>query len=446
MAKPYLIFKAHTGIYYAQIRLADGTLSNNKSTGCRNRTEAEKVVMGWVVNGNIPARTNGKENRKPTVDKISFFNNLRNYDFSPNEVLKIAQTLQERKLIQSFVIANTPQSKPIEDFLEEFWNYDKSSYVREKKLRGQSIHRDYCVALMTRLRTYWYPLFEGKSVGEITRDDIYQIFTHDSVSKLAPKTINSIVSAITIPMKWAYFHGLTNNNCYDGILKCSAKSKKREVLTLEQALSVFCTEWENDTARLANMLAFYTGMRQGEIAALRMEDIGTDIIYIRHSWSKYEGLKETKTNECREIKIPSQLRDMLLMQANMNPHGEGIKGVVFYGLNPEHPTDPKNWLKYLHRALKNIGYSNPKEICFHAWRHLWCSCVCDLISDKRVVMTGSGHKTEFMLDHYAEHLETEHALETLEKAQEQIFLPILKKAENITDVEAEIIDNAEEIA
>ena len=446
MAKPCLIFKSYTEICYAQIRLADGTLSNNKSTGCRNRAEAEKVVMGWVVNGNIPARTNGKENRKTTVDKISFFNNLRNYDFSPDEVLKIAQTLQERKLIQSFVIANTPQSKPIEDFLEEFWNYDKSPYVREKKLRGQSIHRDYCVALMTRLKTYWYPLLEGKSVGEIKRDDIYQIFTHESVSKLAPKTINSIVSAITIPMKWAYFHGLTNNNCYDGILKCSAKSKKREVLTLEQALAVFCTEWENDTARLANMLAFYTGMRQGEIAALRKEDIGTDRIYIRHSWSKYEGLKETKTNECREIKIPSQLRDMLLMQANMNPHEEGIKGFVFYGLNPEHPTDPKNWLKYLHRALKNIGYSNPKEICFHAWRHLWCSRVCDLISDKRVVMTGSGHKTEFMLDHYAEHLETEHALETLEKAQEQIFLPILKKAENITDVEAEIIDNAEQIA
>ena len=39
MAKPYLIFRAHTGFYYAQIRLADGTLSNNKSTGCKNRTE-----------------------------------------------------------------------------------------------------------------------------------------------------------------------------------------------------------------------------------------------------------------------------------------------------------------------------------------------------------------------------------------------------------------------
>lgn len=43
MAKPYLIFKAHTGFYYAQIRLTDGSLSNNKSTGCKNRAETEQV-------------------------------------------------------------------------------------------------------------------------------------------------------------------------------------------------------------------------------------------------------------------------------------------------------------------------------------------------------------------------------------------------------------------
>lgn len=60
-------------------------------------------------------------------------------------------------------------------------------------------------------------------------------------------------------------------------------------------------------------------------------------------------------------------------------------------------------------------------------------------------MTGSGHKTEFMLDHYAEHLETEHALETLEKAQEKIFLPILKQAESMNDVDVQIIESSEEI-
>ena len=83
MAKPYLIYKTSNGVYYAELLLPDGTHANKKSTGCRDRAQAEKIVMGWVVNGNIPTRTNGKENTKTTVDKISFFNNLRNYDFSP---------------------------------------------------------------------------------------------------------------------------------------------------------------------------------------------------------------------------------------------------------------------------------------------------------------------------------------------------------------------------
>ena len=370
MAKPYLLYKTSNNIYYAEILLPDGSHANKKSTGCKNRADAERAVMGWIVNGTVPVRSNGKVNKKIDVNKITLLNNLRNYDFTTEEVKTIAEILKNRKLIQSFVVYASPQSKSIEEFLDEFWDFDTSPYIREKKLRGQSIHRDYCVSLQARLKRYWYPHIAGKSVGEITREDITGIFSDKAVAKLAPKTINSIISAMTIPMKWAYCHGLTDINCYDGIIKCSTKSKKRDVLTLEQAMAVFCTDWENDTAKLANMLAFYTGMRQGEIAALRLEDIGTDRIYIRHSWSKYEGL------------------------------------------------------------LENIGYSDPKKICFHAWRHLWCSRISDLISDKRVIMTGSGHKTEFMLDHYAEHLAREHALEKLQRVQEKVFLPVIKKAES----------------
>lgn len=59
MAKPYLIYKKPNGFFYAEILLPDGTQANRKSTGCKNRA-AEKVVMEWIVNGNIPERTNAK--------------------------------------------------------------------------------------------------------------------------------------------------------------------------------------------------------------------------------------------------------------------------------------------------------------------------------------------------------------------------------------------------
>ena len=283
---------------------------------------------------------------------------------------------------------------------------------------------------------YWIPMLAGRSVGSITRKDVQEIFNNEVVLKLAPKTINSIVSSITIPLKWTFFNELTENNCFDGILKCGQKSKKRDILTLEQAAAVFRTSWENDSAKLANELAFYTGMRQGEIAGLQLQDIGIDRIYIRHSWSKYDGLKETKTNEYREIKIPPKVRDALLMQASFNPYNEGQARFVFFGLLPKQPTDPKNWLKYLRRALKESGHPDPEKICFHAWRHLWCSRVKDLIQDNRVIMTGSGHRTETMLNHYAEHVAIENALDKLEKVQEQLFLPIIEAA----DVEYTLCD------
>ena len=128
MAKPYLIYKTSNGVYYAELLLPDGTHANQKSTGCRNRAEAEKVVMGWVVNGNIPSRINGKENHKTNVDKMSFFNNLRNYDFSSEEVLKIDKTLQDRKLLQFSVLPDTPQSQPIDGILKCSANQRSEKY------------------------------------------------------------------------------------------------------------------------------------------------------------------------------------------------------------------------------------------------------------------------------------------------------------------------------
>ena len=96
MAKPYLIFKAHTGIYYAQIRLADGSLSNNKSTGYKNRAEAECKVMEWIVTGNIPVRVNSKDSKVQSIDRIRLFNDLRAAEFDSDDINNIIKILKER--------------------------------------------------------------------------------------------------------------------------------------------------------------------------------------------------------------------------------------------------------------------------------------------------------------------------------------------------------------
>ena len=106
MAKPYLIFKAYTEICYAQIRLADGSLSNKKSTECRNRTEAERTVMEWIVTGNIPERINSAKlsESKLNMDKLALFNNLKTYDFEEEDICKIIISAIRPKTKESILI------------------------------------------------------------------------------------------------------------------------------------------------------------------------------------------------------------------------------------------------------------------------------------------------------------------------------------------------------
>ncbi|MFA6857879.1 MAG: hypothetical protein WCR31_11790 [Treponema sp.] len=55
------------------------------------------------------------------------------------------------------------------------------------------------------------------------------------------------------------------------------------------------------------------------------------------------------------------------------------------------------------------------------------SRMMDIIGDKRVVMAGSGHKTETMLDHYAEHLEADTTMNRLRNAEAELFLPVFNE-------------------
>lgn len=71
------------------------------------------------------------------------------------------------------------------------------------------------------------------------------------------------------------------------------------------------------------------GKLVGEIAALRLQDIEEDRIYIRHSWGKYDGLKTPKNGEEREIRISHQLRDMIIQQGMKNPWSQDLSAFIF---------------------------------------------------------------------------------------------------------------------
>lgn len=434
MAKPYLIFKAHTGVYYAQILLPDGSHTNNKSTGCRNRTDAERKVMEWIVTGNIPARINSSKEKTQSIEKIKIFNDLRNTDFSTDDIENIIKILKDRNYIQTAVLKNSQGCIPIEKFLDEFWDYEKSPYIHEKLSKNQSIGKHHVKTYHCRIVKYWIPRLKGKCVGEITKKDVEDFFISDEAKLLSPKTINEIINTITIPMKWAYYHEMTTNNCFDGIIKCSGKSKERKILSMDVANKLMEIEWDNDISKLANELAMHTGLRNGELKALTPKSIGDDEIYVTQAWGVYDHLKCCKNGEERQvpIPIPHYLTLKLKALAQSNPFGED--GFLFYSTIPGKPLEDRTLNKYLRRALESIGYENPKEISFYSWRHFFCSRMMDYITDKRIVMALSGHKTEAMLNHYANHLEDDRIVELSRDVMKKVFINKNEDTETIKEL------------
>jgi integrase len=225
-------------------------------------------------------------------------------------------------------------------------------------------------------------------------------------AELSAARKNIIIRAGTTALKWAYNREMTDQDLSTGIIYFSGRPKERQILSPEQAAALFRLPWKDERTRLANLLAAVTGLRAGEIKALRVQDIGRDCLYVRHSYSRIEGMKTTKNNEPRtvELPFPGVIRDLQNLAAR-NPHGADMDAFIFWAaLKADKPIEERLLLDDLRGALVKTGMSREiaKVYTFHAWRHFFTAYMRPRI-DEKLLQKQTGHKTLLMLDHYSDH-------------------------------------------
>ena len=201
---------------------------------------------------------------------------------------------------------------------------------------------------------------------------------------------------MVIAMTWAHQKHKTQISNFDDIPKIAAgKPKKKEILRPEHVTKLFEVPWDNNMCRLANLLAMYTGMRASEVQALRVCDIHENYIWISHAWDDHIGLKTPKNGEERPVPISKELRESLLNMATFNPRytKDRENSFVFFGLTGEKPVSQRGFNKFLQRALGESGYSDPRKIGFHCWRHGYCTQTQTIVHDDRMIREVSGHKS-----------------------------------------------------
>jgi hypothetical protein len=262
------------------------------STRKTNRDEALIVVYDCLKNG-IPK----KELSKPRavteeVTVTHVLDALKSIPLTSQDVSRIEAVLKEQGLILAVIQKNSFASQLIVDFLDKFWDYDRSPYVEKKLSHKKKITRGYVSLSHSRVGSYWKPYFEGCVLEGITRKNLKDFAVHiaKTNNRLSSHTLKHILRVGVYALKWAYANEYISSDPTIGVFNEYAGSKKkRGILTPEEAAELFSLSWKDNLCRFVNILAMTTGMRIGEILALKAENIGEKYITVEQSYSRTAG-------------------------------------------------------------------------------------------------------------------------------------------------------------
>jgi integrase len=389
----------------------------------KNRDEAMLIIAEWLKSG-VPTGRERKSRPMETVVGIEhILKAIRRTELTSDDALRIVQVLKDQELIDIAVVKSGKGTVSFTEFLEEFWDYEASSYIREKKVHGQSIGKRHCYEMISRFNRYWEPVFRNRTLNSITRQDLKEFSISLAESNLAPASVNKIMTVGTTCLSWAFREGLIPSNPTAGLVGFSGGTKKRGVLTPHEAQALFAAQWKDKRAYIASLLACTTGMRSGEVLALRQEDIDEWVLNVRHSWSDFDRLKTPKNGESRQVPLLPEVKAKLLELTQNNPYG--TEGFIFYGNLPNKPVDRNVLLDGLHDALTSIGIdAKARGIVFHSWRHYYAARMADRMTADQVSRV-TGHKSKAVFEEYADHI-TEENLKEMGRIGAEVFGNILQ--------------------
>jgi integrase len=451
MRREYYLHKRKNGIYYVEfIDKVSGSKLSARSTGETEKLKAQVKAELWKISGIPTGRLKKPRPIEEAAGIESCIKLIRRSELNSDDALRIVSTLKSMGLIDIAAVKNTGRGAvPFIQFLETFWDYDKSEYIRDRLSHGYRFSRSYARGCQNRLKAELMPFFGDKKLNCVTTDDLKKLSYQLADRGLSTSTINQVLLVACTPLKWAFTEKIIPSNPVIGLTKFSITNKERGILTEAEAKAVFSVEWKDKRAFVASLVAATTGARQGECLALRRSDIKEDTLNIIYNYSTLDGLKCPKNGHKRVVPLLPVVRAAILDLLNDNPHVDKDKPdpaydpFIFYSLQPDKPCDQKYILNGFKEAMDTVNAEYEKaakkanlekpeifidyksrNIIFHSWRHWFCSKLTEKIEGEKVAKV-SGHLSESVFKKYADHIETKN-IQEVGNAAAQAFGNVLQ--------------------
>lgn len=273
-----------------------------------------------------------------------------------------------------------------------------------------------------KLTKYVFPIIGHFYLNELTQDIGKQLVSEWVVKGLNPSTMQVILRITNKCLNYAKEKNKLKENAFTELKLPKAPTKKIRALTKkEQSVLEKAALNEKNNTGLPTYLALNTGLRIGEIAALRWSDIDFDqnLIQVTHTYQRISlNVKEQKTqlilgptkteSGTRLIPISMSLRKKLVKYRKTS------KGSFVFSTN-NHSMEPRLLTYHFHRLRKKCGL---EEIHFHQLRHTFATRCLEVQSDILSVSALLGHtSTKLTLDTYADSM-IEQRIEVIQRMED----------------------------
>lgn len=252
-------------------------------------------------------------------------------------------------------------------------------------------HSTYCNYMLI-VRTHLLPAFaDYKAISEREA----QQFTFDKIaSGLSRKTVHDIIAVLRSIVKYGSKHYCFPPPDWEITYPTSTEKKQLPVLSIGDHRKLMKYLSENPTPKtIGIMLSLCTGMRIGEVCALRWENVNLTrrIITVGQTAGRIYDVDKRATeriistpktkNSNREIPIGT-----VLYKALCSLH-KGSSGSYVIG-NRDEASDPRTYREYFSRLLKRLGI---QRIVFHGLRHTFATRCIESKCDYKTVSAILGH-------------------------------------------------------
>lgn len=292
------------------------------------------------------------------------------------------------------------------------------AYIDEARRRGRK--RTTLANIDSEIRVHVAPFIGSKSMHAVTREDVRELIGALERKGLSPKTIRNVIGTLGAVYKFAAHldRRWTTTNPTEGVtLPVAITTDEIRFLTPEQIRQLLDSVPEGiyqASDRILFATAAWTGLRQGELRALRWEDVDPKARRIRVRRSIVLGQVDTpkSARAVRSVPLTTELAAML-KQLRASAAHRGDADLVFGHPQTGEPQPRANIGRRFSSALETAGLPERR---FHDLRHSYGTAMAAAGVPMRTLQALMGHRDHATTLRYADYSPAGHEAAMAEAA------------------------------